>query len=280
MPSYHEVYPEKWLKPEHLGGKARVVTITRVFLEPIFNPQTRKQEQRLAASLSNTDKLLAINKTNAAEIEKITGTDDYDFWSGTRIRLSPGRAHNGKATILISEVPVSQQPTPVPAESVVHGRPQEAPVHGREGSTVHGQQEAERPLMHGREGAAAVEEFSSAIADPKSAGDRKQPSESNGDEVFFSPADLAALIRKLNQESAEPMTEKQMDYIKDQLARFSGKSVEDAHKMLEVLVGREITASNPPGVQVGKFLYDILRADSTNPTMTEVLRNFCSRPLK
>lgn len=42
MPSYRDLYPDKWLKPEIIGAGAVLVTIERAAPEELFNSLNRK----------------------------------------------------------------------------------------------------------------------------------------------------------------------------------------------------------------------------------------------
>ena len=105
MPSYRDLWPDKWLKAEHLGKARPTVAIHGVQVEKLHNPKTSKQEPRLIAEFHGKDKRLILNKTQAQALAAITGTDDYTRWAGHQIVLSAGIAPNGKGTITISPVP-------------------------------------------------------------------------------------------------------------------------------------------------------------------------------
>lgn len=113
MPSYKELWPDKWLKAEHLQGRRPTVAVETVVVERLHNPQTRKAEPRLVASFYGKSLRLILNKTQAQSLEAITGTDDYTAWAGHHVVLSAGIAPNGKGTILISPVPDPPKPAAV-----------------------------------------------------------------------------------------------------------------------------------------------------------------------
>ena len=41
-----EMYPDRWLKAEHLQEKTHLVTIEEVAIEALFNPATKKTERK------------------------------------------------------------------------------------------------------------------------------------------------------------------------------------------------------------------------------------------
>ena len=108
-----QLFPTKWLHPENLNGKAVVVTIAKVTMEEVHNPETHKKEQRPAVNFKGASKVLLMNKTQAMAIARITGKDDTDNWAGCKVTLAADVAPNGKQTIRISPVP-DANPIPDP----------------------------------------------------------------------------------------------------------------------------------------------------------------------
>lgn len=290
MPSYKELYPDKWLTSEHLKGQVVTITISRVTLEPMYDSQTRRNENRLAASFKGRPIMLPLNKTNLKTLEKITGTDDYDQWVDVRVTLTPARAPNGKGTIVIGKAAPAPAPVHGPAQPApVHGRAEEAPVHGRpvhglppdpnevrdldapDDELVHGllEPEDEGDYDPGEEEPSAEPDPKSVVADPK-------PSQQNGDgdTLFYSPADFQNLVKEAHAASTEPMTEAQHKYVARILGTMTGLPGET---VLSELVGREVTLENPAGDQVGRLLYEVMRPGGGPIEQTEALREFGRR---
>src|SRR5690349_18138880 len=105
MPSLKDLWPDKWLRAEHLQGKRPTVVIESVTLEQLYNPRTKKHEPKLIVAFYGKSLRLVCNKTQAHALADIYRTDDYSAWVGHRVVLSTGRAPNGADTILISPVP-------------------------------------------------------------------------------------------------------------------------------------------------------------------------------
>jgi len=105
MPSFKDIFPDRWLKAEHLQGRSVVVSVVGVGVEPMFNPATKKQERRLVADFPGKKLRLILNKTHCVTLAALTGTEDYTTWTGHQVTLSPAVAPNGKGTITISGVP-------------------------------------------------------------------------------------------------------------------------------------------------------------------------------
>jgi len=96
-----ELYPDRWLKARHLGGKAVTVKIAGVSVEELRLPDGSK---KIAAILAfpRTDKRLILNKTMCQAMIAVTGTERLGEWTGHSITLSPAIAPNGKDTIKIT----------------------------------------------------------------------------------------------------------------------------------------------------------------------------------
>jgi hypothetical protein len=105
MPSLKDLWPDKWLRAEHLQGKRPTVAIDAVTVEELYNPRSKKHEAKLIVQFYGKSLRLVLNKTQAHALASICGTDDYSAWVGHRVVLSTGRAPNGADTISISPVP-------------------------------------------------------------------------------------------------------------------------------------------------------------------------------
>jgi len=105
MASIRELWPDKWLRAEHLKGKRPTVAIEAVTVEPLYNPRSKRHEPKLIVAFYGKSLRLVLNKTQATSLATICKDDDYTTWVGHRVVLSTGRAPNGADTILISPVP-------------------------------------------------------------------------------------------------------------------------------------------------------------------------------
>lgn len=114
MPSWREIFPEKWLRASTIGHKRVRVTIDRVRQEQLFNPTTKKHESKITIAFVGKELRLIANKTQLEAITKIAGTDDYTHWSGVNVALTTTLANNGKDTIVIN--PTSGA-APAPAQA-------------------------------------------------------------------------------------------------------------------------------------------------------------------
>lgn len=113
-----KLYPDKYLKAEHLNGKSIRATISKVTIEELRNPRKEEEKTRKAVlHFARSQKILPLNKTQAYDLASITGSTDTDAWPGFVVVLSPGRARNNMATIVISAPPQEKPPQPEPAAS-------------------------------------------------------------------------------------------------------------------------------------------------------------------
>lgn len=83
----NEIYSSNsnFLKAEDLQGKKPALTIsTAEVVEKDYGEGPKKQ---IVLGFSQTDKVLGLNFTNASKIAELTGTEDFNRWVGTTIKL-------------------------------------------------------------------------------------------------------------------------------------------------------------------------------------------------
>lgn len=114
MPSFREIFPDKWLKPAVIAGHRPRVVIEHIEVVEVFNPAAKRHQRKLAVKFYGKEKRLLLNKTQCLALAAICRTDDYDDWHGFEVVLSVSKAPNGSDTIVISPVP--DQPVYAPAE--------------------------------------------------------------------------------------------------------------------------------------------------------------------
>ena len=110
-----ELYPSPWLSAGDLAGRAVTVTIARVDIEDIRNPQTTEKEPRAVVTFERAQKRMILNKTQAHRLAEITGSEAFDAWACARVILRPGFAPNKRETVVIDPAPPAQPSTPRPA---------------------------------------------------------------------------------------------------------------------------------------------------------------------
>lgn len=100
MPSALDVY-EFYLDAADLKGQSHVVVIEKVQVTPIYDPVMKTRVPRIVLTFVNRKKKMPLNKTQAAALIEILGTDDYSQWAKAEITLTPAQASNRKNTIVI-----------------------------------------------------------------------------------------------------------------------------------------------------------------------------------
>ena len=111
MPSIRDLYTY-YLTAEHLQGRSVVVHIANCQVEQVFNPRAKRTEAKLLIRFHGKKLALACNKTQAASLARLTGSEDYTCWPGHTVTLSPGQADSGQETILITGAPATPATTP------------------------------------------------------------------------------------------------------------------------------------------------------------------------
>ena len=106
-------FPSTYLKAADLLGKRVVVTIERVTMEDIGD-----ESKKPVLRLQGKDKAVVLNKTNAAMLVEICGTEETERWRGISIVLYPTRVdYQGKRVdaIRIDYPQQTYQAAPPPA---------------------------------------------------------------------------------------------------------------------------------------------------------------------
>jgi len=109
-------FPGTFVKAADLGGQDRTVAVASVVMEDLGG------EHKPAVYFQGTDKGLVLNKTNAATITALYGSDT-DAWIGKTITLYPTETdYQGKRVECIRIRSAMTAPEPAPAAQ------QEAPA--------------------------------------------------------------------------------------------------------------------------------------------------------
>lgn len=110
MPSTRDIYPDTYLKPEHLQGKTVTVTISAVTVDQFYKPLKGRYEPALVVRMKGKKLPFILNKTQCFAIEAIAGDDDYFKWPGVSFSMREGIASNGKRTIVVLAPDALQPP--------------------------------------------------------------------------------------------------------------------------------------------------------------------------
>ncbi len=103
-------YDSPYLKSTDLQNRSARVTIERVAIEPL-RQATGTRENKIVITFVGKSKQLVANRTQARMLVELYG-DDTDNWVGKTIMLAPGKADNGKETIVVMAAPPAAAATP------------------------------------------------------------------------------------------------------------------------------------------------------------------------
>jgi hypothetical protein len=92
-----DVFRDKYLKAEHLNGKAVLVTITAAPLETLKNTKGEEQ-QKIVLHFAKSSKTLPLNITNFDAVADVCG-EDTDDWVNKQIELYPSKTQMGGKTV-------------------------------------------------------------------------------------------------------------------------------------------------------------------------------------
>lgn len=109
------VFPSPWISCDDLGNRKFELVISGVAMEQVHDRVTNVKVSKLVVSFEGAKKRFIVNKTQAFAIAQFAGSDDTDDWVGKKIALRAGKAHNGKATIVVERAAVQ-----APAEQLNH----------------------------------------------------------------------------------------------------------------------------------------------------------------
>jgi len=103
-----DVYPDKWLRAADLQGRRVTVTVERATVEELRQVDG-SHRRKVVLAFAGAKKRLPLNKTQAYAVAEIAGTEEIERWAGVRLVLAPGRAQNGKETILVESAELKVQ---------------------------------------------------------------------------------------------------------------------------------------------------------------------------
>lgn len=118
MANINDAFPSNYLKASDLKGRAVVVEIDRVEFEPVG----QKKEMKPILYFAGKDKGLVLNKTNAAKIISLLGTEETEEWGGNSIAIYPTEtSFQGDMVdcIRVKAVAIPRNGRPAPAQQPV-----------------------------------------------------------------------------------------------------------------------------------------------------------------
>ena len=91
--TYDQLFPGRFIKAGEMHGRAVTLTVRDVYLDVLEQEDGREKQQAIIA-WQETDREMALNKTNAQSIMAMFGPDSGD-WIGKRITLYPETDSSG-----------------------------------------------------------------------------------------------------------------------------------------------------------------------------------------
>lgn len=86
--SWHTAYGYKFLSSDDMElGQEFTLTISGVTREMAYDSKSKQEKPLISVSFAQTDKLLALNATNAKSISEIAGSPMVEKWQGKRITI-------------------------------------------------------------------------------------------------------------------------------------------------------------------------------------------------
>lgn len=86
--SWHTAYGYKFLSSEDMEPDQQFTLVIKgVTREMAYDSKTKQEKQLISVNFEKTDRLLALNSTNAKAISEIAGSPMVEKWEGVRITL-------------------------------------------------------------------------------------------------------------------------------------------------------------------------------------------------
>ena len=118
-----DFYASPWLSVGDLAGRAARVTIADWKIEEVMQ-RDKSKAKKVALIFIGKKKRLLLNMTQGRAAEAAWG-DQIEGWVGKQCILQPGRAENGKETILLVPLPpqADRHEEPPPAANMSQAEP-------------------------------------------------------------------------------------------------------------------------------------------------------------
>ena len=120
-----DFYQSPWLSLPDLAGRAARVTISEVKVEEV-RQRDNTTARKVVLSFTGKKKRLICNVSQARAAGEAWG-DDLDQWVHKQAILQPGKAENGKDTILLIPVPPAAEAAPAAPAAAHPGAHQPEP---------------------------------------------------------------------------------------------------------------------------------------------------------
>ena len=118
MTTINDAFPKPHLKAHDLGGKPRVVTVSRFMMKELWDRKAKEKVPKPVLYFKGVPKYLCLNPTTWEQIVSITGEETAERWAGRAVELFPTQeVHGGETWQVIrvrkpSQQAQSKQPAP------------------------------------------------------------------------------------------------------------------------------------------------------------------------
>lgn len=102
--TFEQLFPKKWLSPEHLHGRTAKAHIERASVEKVWDSRANNHTYKNCLWFEGKEKGLLLNQTQTAQLFEVTGATTVATAIGHTIVLRP-TVERGKFTIAIDAMP-------------------------------------------------------------------------------------------------------------------------------------------------------------------------------
>ena len=102
--TFEQLFPKKWLSPEHLQGRTAKAHIARASVEKVWDARANNHTFKNCLWFEGKEKGLLLNQTQTAQLFEVTGAKTVAQSIGHAIVLRPAN-DRGKSTIAIDAMP-------------------------------------------------------------------------------------------------------------------------------------------------------------------------------
>ena len=107
-----DIYASPFLKATDVT-KAVKLTISELEISTFTDEKTQQDSKRVVLSFAGAKKKLILNKTGANNLVAAYG-DELGDWVGKEVILSPGKASNGQAMVMVQGAPAAHEGDDIP----------------------------------------------------------------------------------------------------------------------------------------------------------------------
>lgn len=139
MTTINDAFPKPHLKAHDLGGRARVLTVSRFMMKELYDRKEKKRVPKPVLYFQGATKYLCLTPTTWEQIVTVTGEETAEKWVGKNLELYPTQETHGGDTWQVIRIRKPSQPAPAAQPA-----PRKAEVGPAQGNDPQQLQEAKR----------------------------------------------------------------------------------------------------------------------------------------